>query len=846
VRQILAAITTDRGAVVVGQRGTGRTTLVELVTRQLPASRYAAVRTTATEAARAIPYGLFSHLFPVTGDPALVPGRVRSELLRRCQSRTPLLVVEDAHRADDRSASTLLGLAHDGHIRLMVTMVPDASTPDAIVALWKDRHLLRVDLPPLDAAETAELMRVMLGEAVASTTAQLVHQWTGGNPRLVTELVRHGRSTGRLRHERGLWWWRGPLSVPAHLAELLVPESSRFTAAHRDALAAVATGERLPLELIDRIAPDAVEELEDIALLRTTGAGSSVCVEFRHPMLREVIISRLSPARRRRVALALVDAAGDCGATDPVAVDRWRVAAGVPVSSAVLEEMARHTRPHDPEQALRLARVAFGHRRSSRAAVVLADALAETGAGREVPSVLQQAMVSEDSAAGRVELSVALVLHRCWDDRDPDSALAGLEAVRAAAPATAYPVVDAAEALLLLLSKRPTEALLVAGRLPGSRRCRVVRMVALALIGRTGEAAHEGAAVLADAGHDAAPDAAGLTMALLSLVGLWRDGQATMPVTDPILGRWPRPPGQVPGTGLQAVDWPLLSGYAKLLQGDHPGAIEALREAVGQQADGWRPLSSEASAWLAVSLAAAGQPDDAQRVLDTHPPDRLAIFPGLGPWADGMVAAARGDLPAARDLLEEAVAAAHAAGCVSVELQYLTWAARLARAAHPADLAERITGCLPQVEAERLGAEARGEAALLCGDRAGLLASAGSLAGMGLTRSAWRLAEAAVAVMPKRDKDYGTAIALAAKLRATLGIPAGDPASPALTARENEIASLVAAGMSNQDIASRLVVSSRTVESHLVRVYRKLGIGSRRELREHWFGATGLSTAPPR
>src|SRR5262245_5495366 len=78
VQQTVTAITTDRGAVIVGLAGTGRTTLVEIVTGQLPANRYAVTRTTATEASRTIPFGLFCHLFPVAGDSALVPSRLRA------------------------------------------------------------------------------------------------------------------------------------------------------------------------------------------------------------------------------------------------------------------------------------------------------------------------------------------------------------------------------------------------------------------------------------------------------------------------------------------------------------------------------------------------------------------------------------------------------------------------------------------------------------------------------------------------------------------------------------------------------------------------------------------------
>jgi DNA-binding NarL/FixJ family response regulator len=48
-----------------------------------------------------------------------------------------------------------------------------------------------------------------------------------------------------------------------------------------------------------------------------------------------------------------------------------------------------------------------------------------------------------------------------------------------------------------------------------------------------------------------------------------------------------------------------------------------------------------------------------------------------------------------------------------------------------------------------------------------------------------------------------------------------------LTARELEILALVSEGLSNREVAERLVVSIRTVHAHLRSVYRKLGVGTR-------------------
>ena len=54
----------------------------------------------------------------------------------------------------------------------------------------------------------------------------------------------------------------------------------------------------------------------------------------------------------------------------------------------------------------------------------------------------------------------------------------------------------------------------------------------------------------------------------------------------------------------------------------------------------------------------------------------------------------------------------------------------------------------------------------------------------------------------------------------------------ALTPSERRVAELAAAGLSTPDIAHRLYVTRKTVESHLGQAYRKLEIGGRGELAE--------------
>lgn len=67
--------------------------------------------------------------------------------------------------------------------------------------------------------------------------------------------------------------------------------------------------------------------------------------------------------------------------------------------------------------------------------------------------------------------------------------------------------------------------------------------------------------------------------------------------------------------------------------------------------------------------------------------------------------------------------------------------------------------------------------------------------------------------------------------RIELGRIGGRPSSPlVLTPTEERIAELVAEGQTNREVAASLFLSVKTVETNLTRIYRKLGVGSRREL----------------
>src|SRR5690349_2896226 len=60
--------------------------------------------------------------------------------------------------------------------------------------------------------------------------------------------------------------------------------------------------------------------------------------------------------------------------------------------------------------------------------------------------------------------------------------------------------------------------------------------------------------------------------------------------------------------------------------------------------------------------------------------------------------------------------------------------------------------------------------------------------------------------------------------------------APSLTRREREVAILVAQGLTNREIATRLFISERTAESHVEQIRGKLGFHSRVEI-ANWVAA---------
>jgi ATP/maltotriose-dependent transcriptional regulator MalT len=248
---------------------------------------------------------------------------------------------------------------------------------------------------------------------------------------------------------------------------------------------------------------------------------------------------------------------------------------------------------------------------------------------------------------------------------------------------------------------------------------------------------------------------------------------------------------------------------ARLATGDVGGAMRHAEEAAQS---GIRPDVHAAGqpGWcLGAALVAAGNPDRAvDAMLDSFGgPTLPRVLPADRPAAAAdLVEAqlARGDVDAAEQALaygETAIARA-AVLLARGRLEEAVVAAREVAAAAPF--------------ASARGRLLEGRALAVAGDRPAaieaLIAAEAAFHGFGAIR--------------RRDE----AVRELRRLGHRVLRAAREPADGPLTAREAEIAELVAAGRTNREIAEQLVLSPRTIEAHLRNIYGKLGVRSRVEL----------------
>ena len=286
--------------------------------------------------------------------------------------------------------------------------------------------------------------------------------------------------------------------------------------------------------------------------------------------------------------------------------------------------------------------------------------------------------------------------------------------------------------------------------------------------------------------------------------------------------------------GLARNDWRTIwaleaDALVAYWTGDVARALASAREMVRRSQPAHTFLAGPASIQLAGALYLSGEHDRALAELaplDGEPTRRLLDLNAAHGW-DLLVRTQRslGDLDSAATTAGRAVARADAAGlpCQLATARCAEAAVVLARgeARKALRLAREAWAVVEEANNPLLSARARalsGLALAADGRRDKALAELGQAEQSLVEAEAHREADATAREM----RNLGVRVRRVRR-RQGAGLAA-------LTPRESEIANHVAMGESNRDIARALFLSEKTIESHLVRAFAKLGVHSRSAL----------------
>jgi DNA-binding CsgD family transcriptional regulator len=307
---------------IEGVAGTGKSALLRAALDGLPPA-FTPVRAEADELAGDVSLEVVSQLGVTRATDPFEAGLELLEILGGHQDGGPVaLVIEDLHWADPASRQALLAASrrlHDDRVLVLATSRPDARATDGWERFTSDPdRCLRVGLGALSEDEVLRLATVA-GVALTPGDAARLHRHTGGHALYVRTLLAELTPEQLASPDRALPAPRSLASTTVRRMVELPPDAVLLGAA----LAVL--NQRAPLDLVGRVA--GVEEptaaLEP--LLRTNFVAWSPSevgtpVEFVHPLYRTAIYDDLSPTRRRdlhRAAAAVLGA--DAGLSHRVA-----------------------------------------------------------------------------------------------------------------------------------------------------------------------------------------------------------------------------------------------------------------------------------------------------------------------------------------------------------------------------------------------------------------------------------------------------------------------------------------------------------------------------------------------
>jgi DNA-binding CsgD family transcriptional regulator len=330
VLRSLVRLLTDGGSVVLsGPQGIGKTRLAHELCRCASEGGAWVDRVIATAETSTDPFGTLYGLGVVTEeDPPL---RSFAELIGRWadlegEGRPPVLWVDDTHHADPMTAAVVRHAVAAGGLRLVATCREHADLPADLDRLVGESVAERWAVGPLSSPDTRRLARASVTPAVLGRGhEEAIVDLARGNPLYVRELARSAArgedlgSGGRLDRLLG------------RAVDGLAPEA-------RHVLDLVAAAEPVPPSLLD----GSREHLRHLRALGLLGASGDAGVRIDHPLRRAWLLRELGP-RRPQVLRELLDAVSAAPGAGPDAVTlvEWHDGAGREPPEGLHERAAR-------------------------------------------------------------------------------------------------------------------------------------------------------------------------------------------------------------------------------------------------------------------------------------------------------------------------------------------------------------------------------------------------------------------------------------------------------------------------------------------------------------------------
>jgi DNA-binding CsgD family transcriptional regulator len=832
------------GVVLAGPAGVGKTRLLDEVAAAVERDGWHVERVAGTPAIAGLPLAAFAFLdAPESFDMGRFPtplGSARRSLLERRGDRRLLLVIDDAHSLDDASATLVYQLAASRDAVVAANVRASARTPEPIVALWKNEWCQRLELQALARHEVDRLVESVLGGRVDAEARRALWDASQGNLLFLRELVRDGLNTGAL-YKRELWQWDRPERPPASVRELIGQQVNGLAPEARRVLELVALTEPLEWQLLTQLGTEAVADaLVDEGHLTTQKDEHRLVARTPHPLVADVVRADISETRRRRLFADLVDALPRHGArrTDLLRRVTWLVDAGRFVEPQDLIEAAQRTMLLDAARAEALASLARARGGGRAADIALAQVLMFSNRADDAEQLLSSLVTT------KVEDDIAITVMRAnnltFGLYAPEDAYEILDELLTCIPDDARALEVRAQQLpMLLFAGRVrdvlsrADALVEASKVEPTDRLRALTTLipALATAGRplaALAAAERTPQLFVDAQRELpyAPGqvAAGMILAL-QWAGRLDDAEA--------IARLGYEQGVTMDADLLRGVSAFQLGLCAFWRGAMQTANERFEEAVAvmRHTDvGFLPSACDHLSASRAHLRMQDGPDAAYATarFPLYEPERLRLA--------GAVAACRGDLERARALTDAAATTARQRGLHMLELLALWDRARYDDAPAVVDDIERAASRCEGELAPLLATATRA----LCTSDAGMLEDAADrVATLGFALWAAELARAAAHIFARSGM---LARAAHADVRADQLLDGCEGAStpmsarrhdrnlPELTRREREIVELAKQSVTNAEIARRLSISVRTVETHLQHVYDKLGVSSRQDL----------------